>query len=387
MLRDRGHQVVILTSDFTSDASLDLSENYVHRLLKLEANIDNYRPLDFFIMRQKNEKLNEFAFRQISTSYNPELVVVWGMWNLTNNLPCLAEELFPGRVAYIIASYWPSDQDPHHNYWEMTANRMVGKIIKKPLRLLALKQLKREGYPPHLKYENVACVSNHVRTSLIDAGILHKSTVVIYPGIDPEPFIRHSSSAKSDDSHPLRLIYFGSLLQNKGVHTAIEALGQLNQGGYGAKVELTIIGGGHPDYESHLCELTKALGVDDKVTFVGRVPRAEIPAHLAEHDVFLFTSIWPEPMARVVMEAMAAGLVVIGSLVGGQVEMLFDGENSLTFQAEDANGLAKQIQRLIDEPDLQQRLAIAGRELVLERFTLDRMANEIEAWLLTIVNK
>ena len=89
-------------------------------------------------------------------------------------------------------------------------------------------------------------------------------------------------------------------------------------------------------------------------------------------------------MARTVMEAMAAGLVVIGTEVGGQAEMLTDGENSLTFQAEDAEGLARQIERALDAPDLLPQLAKAGQQLVMERFTLERMATEFEAWLSTI---
>ncbi len=58
-------------------------------------------------------------------------------------------------------------------------------------------------------------------------------------------------------------------------------------------------------------------------------------------------------MARTVMEAMAAGLVVIGSEVGGQKEILCNEVNSLTFQPEDAYGLAKQIQRVIQDPIIE----------------------------------
>jgi glycosyltransferase involved in cell wall biosynthesis len=81
------------------------------------------------------------------------------------------------------------------------------------------------------------------------------------------------------------------------------------------------------------------------------------------------------------MEAMAAGLLVIGTRAGGQKEMLFDGENALTFQEEDAAGLAEGIVRALDDPAMRWRLAQAGQEMVLERFSLDRMVGELEAWL------
>jgi glycosyltransferase involved in cell wall biosynthesis len=111
------------------------------------------------------------------------------------------------------------------------------------------------------------------------------------------------------------------------------------------------------------------------------VPRAEVPAWLSRNDVFLFTSIWAEPMARSVMEAMAAGLLVIGSEVGGQIEMMQHGQNALTYPAGDAAALANAIELAFNDPALRARLAHAGQQLVLERFTLQRMVADFEAWL------
>jgi glycogen synthase len=78
---------------------------------------------------------------------------------------------------------------------------------------------------------------------------------------------------------------------------------------------------------------------------------------------------------------MASGLVVVGTTTGGTGEILREGETGLTFAPEDADGLAEQITRLIRDPDLCYRLAQAGRQNVLENFTLDKMAKEIEAYL------
>jgi glycosyltransferase involved in cell wall biosynthesis len=78
---------------------------------------------------------------------------------------------------------------------------------------------------------------------------------------------------------------------------------------------------------------------------------------------------------------MAAGLVVVGTTTGGTGEILRNGETGLTFAPEDADGLAEQVTRLLIDPDLRCRLAQAGRHTVLENFTLDKMVNEIEAYL------
>jgi glycosyltransferase involved in cell wall biosynthesis len=175
------------------------------------------------------------------------------------------------------------------------------------------------------------------------------------------------------------------LIDQKGVHTALEALGLLKQRSLVDRVELTILGSGHPDYEASLRSMVERLDIPDRVHFAGRVPRDEVPSWLRRFDVFLFTSKGPEAMARTVMEAMASGLLVIGSEAGGQVEMLANEVNSLTFQPEDAEALAQHIERVLDSPALMRQLASAGQQTVLEQFTLKRMADDVEVWLTSIV--
>ena len=65
--------------------------------------------------------------------------------------------------------------------------------------------------------------------------------------------------------------------------------------------------------------------------------------------------------------------------------MLVNEENSLTFRAEDAETLARHIERLLREPALLSRLAHAGQQMVLERFTLRRMVDDMETWLASLL--
>jgi glycosyltransferase involved in cell wall biosynthesis len=207
---------------------------------------------------------------------------------------------------------------------------------------------------------------------------------VIYNGIEPEPFLQ-ARAQRQPRPDQLRLVYTGGLMAHKGVHTAIEALGLLQEQGLADRLRLDVVGGGHPDYEAQLKERVRALDLSDLVTFRGRVPRKEIASILADHDVFLFTSVYEEPIARTVMEAMAAGLAVIGTSVGGQSEMLQDGVNALVFSPEDPGGLAAYIRRLQGDLVLRSCLAEAGRQTVLARFTIERMVDEMEAWLVGII--
>lgn len=388
-LVERGHTIAVLTSNYGLKPGSENGTENVSRTLFLQTDNNYYDPAAFFLKRPSQEQANIRTLRHKINTFRPDIIMVWGMWNLTLNLPFYAEQWLPGRVAYFISNYWPMDTDLHTAYWQMPTRRSLLWGVKRPLSGLALRKLRREGYPPKLQLDHAVCCSQFVRSTLVEAGKLPTRAEVLYGGIDPEPFLENS--ILSDGYHeqekgPLRLLYFGRLIHDKGVHTAIEAVGLLKQRGLtAADLTLTILGSGHPDYETKLRELVERYEIVDQVRFVDQVPRESIPAWLGQFQVNLFTSIWPEPMARSMMEAMAAGLLVIGTEVGGQVEMLTPGKNALTYQAEDAETLANHIICVAGDPSLRIRLARAGQKLVLEKFTLNRMVDEIELFLHDVV--
>ncbi|MCX6043829.1 MAG: glycosyltransferase family 4 protein [Chloroflexi bacterium] len=401
LLCARGHTVTVLTSRFGLSPEADqrvegkpANQPTVIRTLHLQADLAYYQPIKFFLHRPQQERANRAELRRAIDQSQPDVLMVWGMWNLSHNLPYWAEQWLGRRVAYFISSYWPADVDPHTQYWQLPTRRRVATLLKQPLRKAALAQLRREAYPPPLRIENAVCCSRYVRDTLIEAGKLSEKAGVLLGGSDPEPFLQYAGQNDAPnkalkrqealDKRPLRLVYFGRLIHDKGVHTALEALNLLNQRGLADQFQLTILGSGHPDYEAKLHQMVETFGLRDQVEFIRQVPRAEIPQWLGRFDSFVFTSIWPEPMARSVMEAMAAGLLVIGSEVGGQMEMLVHHQNALTFRAEDAAGLAEQLLEAWQNPAQRQQLAQAGQQMVLERFTLKRMVNDLEAYLLNI---
>lgn len=386
-LIERGHEVSVLTSRHGLKRGSVLNEHNITRTLYLQANNDYYQPAAFFLKRPAEERANVRALREQIDTFRPDIIMVWGMWNLSLNLPYCVEKWMPDRVTYFISNYWPMDMDLHIQYWNLPTKRPLFEGIKRPLRNLALAELYEEAYPPNLRLNNAVCCSQYVRDTLIKAGKLPSNAGVLFGGTDPDPFLKYSrlNGAESTPSNePTHLLYFGRLIHDKGVHTALEALGQLKQQGLADdNLDLTILGSGHPEYETRLHHLVLKLDIADKVQFVRQIPREQIPEWLGRFDVFLFTSIWPEPMARSVMEAMAAGLLVIGSEVGGQVEMLSHGQNALTFKAEDSKTLASHIAAVAQDPALRIRLARAGQQMVLEKFTLKRMVDEIEQFLET----
>jgi len=222
-------------------------------------------------------------------------------------------------------------------------------------------------------------VSARVRELLIEAGLPIQHARIIHGGTDVE---RYLVVRKRDDrSGRLKLLYAGQLVQHKGVHTAIEAMARLVQKVEVDRITLTLVGSGHPDYEAYLHDLVERERLHEFVIFHKSVSKEEMPAIFQQFDVLIFPSIYEEPLARVTQEAMASGLVVVGTTTGGTEEILRDGETGLTFAPKDADDLAEQINRLIVDPDLYCRLAQAGRQTVVENFTLDKMVDEIEEYL------
>ena len=130
--------------------------------------------------------------------------------------------------------------------------------------------------------------------------------------------------------------------------------------------KLAFVGDG--PMREQLASLVTTMGLSATTILVGF--RSDVESWMGAADLFLLPSHY-EGLSNAVQEAMASGLVVVGTTTGGSEEILRDGETGLTFAPEDADGLAEQVARLITNPDLCRRLAQAGCQSVLENFTLE----------------
>ncbi|HZJ22677.1 MAG TPA: glycosyltransferase family 4 protein [Anaerolineales bacterium] len=377
-LAERGHNVGVLTSRYELEKA-PVGEQNIYRLFHLEGDLDYYEPIHFFTQWKKQHRENLACLENTVRDFAPDLIFIWGMWSLSKALPALAERLLPGRVVYYLSDYWPVALDMHTTYWQLPARRWPIQLLKRVLSKVAMSMLAKESQPD-LKLEKVICVSNRVRDLLVEAGLPIEHACIIHGGTDIERFL--DVRKRDYRSRPLKLLYAGQLVQHKGVHTAIEAMAKLVKELRTGQIHLTLVGSGHPDYEAVLRELVDTSGLSDYITFHGPVSKDEMPALLQQFDILIFPSIYEEPLARMTQEAMVSGLVVIGTTTGGTKEILMDGETGFTFAPEDADGLAKQVTRLILDPDLCYRVAEAGRQTVLENFTLDKMVQEIEVYLM-----
>ena len=310
-------------------------------------------------------------FRSLVSSakaFSPDVVYFWNQAGLSLWLP-FAAHWHGCRTAFFLS-------DTNFVSWCVAA-WLLGASRKIPLiRWLFGKSFLVRGWPV---VTNRAChfCSDFIRQTAVKSGVAFapRNSVVAHWGIEPAQF-----TASPRERWPVKkLLYAGQMIPQKGVHTAIAALGLLAKEKNFSDLSLSIAGGGlHPDYEKKLREQAAQLGLNDRVNFLGRVPRAELPRVYAEHDALVFPSEWDEPFAITPLEAIASGLAVIGTTTGGSGELFRNRETAMTFTAGDAADCARAIRELCGDGELFQKISSNAQRAVREKHTLDAMVDKIE---------
>jgi len=241
--------------------------------------------------------------------------------------------------------------------------------------------LTKEVHQYPLTFNHAICVSSASRDILVKAGIPITNARIIYTGLDVKKYVNSEQYQQSHGDQSLNLLYAGRLASDKGIDTAIEAMAKLVFDQGRQEIRLSLVGSGSTDYENYLRHLVSQTRLSDYVTFLGWVPPEKMPELLCKFDVLLLTSIWPEPFARVLVEGMVSGLVVVATPTGGTSEIVLDGENGLLFKPGNPDDLMQKIARLADNPELRRKLVKAGKQTVMERFTITNMMDNIESFL------
>ena len=167
---------------------------------------------------------------------------------------------------------------------------------------------------------------------------------------------------------PFTVGYFGRLVEEKGVQVLINALGRLS-----GDWRLLIVGGG--TFAARL--KAQAVPYVERITFREQVPSVEMPSLYHQVDALVLPSLtrpnWKEQFGRVLVEAMASGVVVIGSDSGAIPDVI--GDAGLVTPEGDVTALANAISRVRDDASLRAELASKGRARVLAHFTHDQVAD------------
>ena len=139
-----------------------------------------------------------------------------------------------------------------------------------------------------------------------------------------------------------------------------------------------IILGERNEFRDRLAGQAARLGVADRVSFPGFLGRAAYYDVLAASDLFLNLSTYLDPFPTVNLEAMALGVPVLGTCLGGTPEAIEDGVSGQIVNPYDEETVVGLALALLDDPDRRARLGRAGRERVAREFAVERMAREYE---------
>jgi glycosyltransferase involved in cell wall biosynthesis len=380
-LKQRGHTTLVLTSMHGFNNS-SVEVDGIYRSLYLEMDLVPWRhSITFFTRRKAREKHNLQVLERVIQQFDPDIIFIWGMWNLPNSLPAFAEARYPHKVVYRFATYWPTLPSQHEFYWRTPGRSWYSWLPKRVLGHVALAMLAKDVQKHPLTFRHAICVSAASRDILVKAGIPISNARIIYTGLDINKYLDAEQNQRGHDERGLNLLYAGRLTSDKGIDTAIEAMIKLVFDQGHREIQLSLAGSGSVEYENHLRGLVNEAGLTGHVSFLGWVSPEEMPGLLRKFDVLLLPSIWPEPFSRAVLEGMISGSVVIATRTGGTPEIVLDGENGLLFTPGNSEDLAQKIARLVDDPELRRKLAEAGKQTIMERFTIARMMDDIESFL------
>lgn len=244
---------------------------------------------------------------------------------------------------------------------------------------------------PQSQHYQLVAASHCVRESLEHAGF-PANLPVVYPGARCELFGQEPTGRAlptpldgrqlapgqlGTRAQPLKVCFAGLLMGSKGAHTLVSALALLRKRGLHLQGHLA---GGRfqSGYSEHLQAVLDAHGLSD-VGLVGQLHRDSLARLFRLHHVCVFPSIHPEAFGIVGAEAMASGLALISSGVGGASELFDDQVSGLRFQAGNADDLADKLEWLCHNPERLVAIAREGERVAQERFSVRTSAQQLEA--------
>lgn len=202
-------------------------------------------------------------------------------------------------------------------------------------------------------------------------GIPKEKVKVVYNGVD----FRSSELSKEEARRKIGIfghviVSIGRLVPWKGFRMLVKIMPKLFE--INQAFRLVIVGEG-PD-KKVLAAMIKNLGLEKKVLLVGKKSQSELAIYLAAADMFVLNTGY-EGFSHQILEAMVAGVPVITTAVGGNKEMIDQGENGFMVRYNDEFNLIEAIRSLWQSPELQKEFITKGKEAA-GKFNADRMLNE-----------
>ncbi len=220
----------------------------------------------------------------------------------------------------------------------------------------------------------IICVSQNVADFARDHIHLPAEKLRVVPnGIDLSTVRQRDGTLQRLPGEPVKLLYLGRLTEVKGVRDLIEAAKILAAATPANSWRLTLMGDGalRAELEARIAE----NGLQTQITLIPA--HADALQRIAEYDALVLASHW-EGMPNVAIEAMAAGIPVVATAVGGTPEVVLHGETGLLVPANNPAAFAGAMATVIADDALRARMGAAGRTRAEESFTVQAMVRRTE---------
>ena len=207
-----------------------------------------------------------------------------------------------------------------------------------------------------------------------------QSMVKIAPGIDTDHFSPQDARELRNElglTEKKVIVSVGRLVHRKGQDVLIEAMPAIIKDV--PEAHILMIGEG--PYRGYLETRAKSLGIEDKITFIGRIQYADLPRYICVGDLFVMPSrsrlagLEVEGLGIVYLEASACGLPVIAGDSGGAPDAVLDGETGLVVDGTKKADVAAAVVELLLDPDRSKAMGIRGRQWIIQEWRWEIWSN------------
>jgi len=402
-LVEKGHDLTILTSTYGGPTREGFLGQDVIRDLQLLIGSDIYAAFDGTADQRLalNRANNETVIRVLAET-RPDVVFVWNLFFFDGSLLDTVRQHGPRTVLMLTDNWLLVMQNPNfvadffrnvvHGDMPFTVPELPPQPLPRPSQANVLPGLVRRVLAAFRKADHhlgrempkseAIFGSEFVRDFYAAGGMRFERQQVIHNGVRQVPpadgFPDRTLLVQPGTLH---LLFAGRLVDLKGAHTAVAAMRLLDAAKMGLdRIELTIVGDAQDaEYMPVLQAAVHESGCADRIVLRPTVPKETLQELFAEHDIYIFPSLY-EPFSLTLIHAMALGIPTVASAIGGNLEIVTEGESGLLFPKGDPQALAECILRLIADPGLRARIASGGRQSA-SRFTFQRMVREMSTFL------
>jgi glycosyltransferase involved in cell wall biosynthesis len=327
------------------------------------------------VRRALSLRINYNKSRSVISTIQPDVVYVWHMESVSIS-PILAAQDLDIPIVFRLPDYW------------LAQMRIELCLEPNPVKRWYRKVVSGLGGFDRLDTSHMLPNSKAVMQSYLEAGFSGDCMTVIPNGIPSDLILDANKLSTLPSSSKLgaaRLLFAGRLVSEKAPDDAIKTLAYLVTELGVSRARLDIFGEGPEEYMRQLRDMVTHLGLEKMVSFFGRIEHSKLLECYTEYDALLLTSRWEEPFSRSLLEAMARGLPVVATNTGGTVEIISDGDNGLLVPADNPVAMAEAVNKLLSNPEYTQRIRYNALSTLRTKFLLDRIVEQVEAYLQTTV--